>query len=189
MAPRQRGEGLSKGCVPYGSCQMHHPGCWTHGATWKIGWRFPATAGGQQGDPGMHQEGFPLVPRHPLGSSPTHWVVFEGAGSSIAPTDTFSQLPALRGDFQQCQTRRAQSGIQSSLSPGTPGQAASPRHRLLCKAKEDRMRFECKHARDKKTNGSGGNTMTSPAVSGNICQMAEVISCFAAHLLGTSHRW
>lgn len=105
-APGQHGEGLNNGCITYGSCPMHHPGCGTHGATQNIGWRFPAMAEGQ---PGMHQGGFPLVPHHPLGSSPMQWVVFEGAGSSITPMDTFSQLPALRGDFKQCGTQGAQS--------------------------------------------------------------------------------
>jgi len=95
---------------------------------------------GQQGEPGMHQGGFPFMPHHPLGSSPTQRVVFEVAGSSITPTASFSQLPALRGYFEQHQTRRAQSWIQPSLTPGTLGQAASPRHWLLCKARHGRTR-------------------------------------------------
>lgn len=46
---------------------------------------------------------------------------------------------------------------------------------------------ECKCGREGKTNCSGGNPMTSPAVSGNICQVAEAISCVTAHLRGTAH--
>lgn len=52
-----------------------------------------------------------------------------------------------------------------------------------------KLQSDHKHTWDEKTNGSGENTMTSPAVSGNIYQMAEVISCLAAHLSGTSHCW
>lgn len=58
-------------------------------------------AGGQAGNLDMHQEGFPLIPHHPLGSCPTEQGALGGAGCSSPATDTFPQVPALSGDFNQ----------------------------------------------------------------------------------------
>lgn len=128
------------------------------------------------GDPGMHQGRFHLVPHHLLGSPPTA----QGAGSSITPTDTFSQLPALRA---------LNTVHRADRSPPSP--PAPPARQHLpgtgCCAKPGKA--GCGLNANTKTNVSGGNMMTSPAVSGNICQVAGVISCFAAHISGTSYHW
>lgn len=160
---------------------MYHPGCGTHGATQKIGWRFPVMAGGQPGDPGVHQGRFHLVPHHLLGSSPTA----QGPGSSITPMDTFSQLPALRGIFNSTKHSVHRADSSPASPPAPPDRQHLPGTGCCAKA----GKAGCGLNANTKTNVSGGNMMTSPAVSGNICQVAGVISWFAAHISGTSYHW
>lgn len=110
-------------------------------------------------------------------------IVFEGADSNLSPRDTCSQVPALREDFQLWQIQHTQSWIEHFLAPGT-GSICQVPVAVQIQGRLDVAGMQT--GWDKKTNGSGGSTMTSPAVSGNISQMEEVISCFYAHLAGTS---
>lgn len=86
--------------------------------------------------------------------------------------------------LRQCDFKHgACTGLGSALlSPQPRGRQGTPWDRPH--AAPHVIGTERKHTGQEKTNGSGGNPMTSPAVSGTICQVAETIKLFHCSPMG-----